>query len=66
MKSIEIELSEKDRGIQSVKQKYDEMNVTLQNILSVIGNGDQSPKNRISKQLIMKGNTNQILGIRYI
>ena len=55
MKSIEIELSEKDRGIQSVKQKYDEMNVTLQNILSVIGNGDQSPKNRISKQLIMKG-----------
>ena len=32
MKSVEIELSEKDKEIQSMKQKYDEMSVTLQNI----------------------------------
>ncbi|MFZ0328301.1 MAG: hypothetical protein WBQ25_19330 [Nitrososphaeraceae archaeon] len=55
MKSVEIELSEKDKEIQSMKQKYDEMNVTLQNILSVIGNVEQSAKNKIAKHLIMKG-----------
>ena len=38
-----------------MKQKYDEMNVTLQNILSVIGNVEQSAKNKIAKHLIMKG-----------
>jgi integrase len=55
MKSVEIELSEKDKEIQSMKQKYDEMNVTLQNILSAIGNVEQPSKNKIAKQLIMKG-----------
>ena len=44
MKSVEIELSEKDKEIQSMKQKYDEMSVTLQNILSVIGNVGQPVK----------------------
>ena len=55
MKSVEIELSEKDKEIQSMKQKYDEMSVTLQNILSVIGNVEQPTKNKIAKHLIMKG-----------
>ena len=55
MKSVEIELSEKDKEIQSMKQKYDEMSVTLQNILSVIGNVEQPAKNKIAKHLIMKG-----------
>jgi integrase len=55
MKSVEIELSEKDKEIQSMKQKYDEMNVTLQNILSAIGNAEQPSKNKIAKQLIMRG-----------
>jgi hypothetical protein len=49
MKSVEIELSEKDKEIQSMKQKYDEMSVTLQNILSVIGNVEQPTKNKNSK-----------------
>ncbi|MGC2385131.1 MAG: hypothetical protein WA631_18705, partial [Nitrososphaeraceae archaeon] len=53
---IETELSEKDREIQSMKQKYEEMSVTLQNILSVIGNVEQPAKNKIAKHLIMKGN----------
>ena len=55
MKSVEIELSEKDKEIQSMKQKDHEMNVTLQGILSVIGNVEQSTKNKIAKHLIMKG-----------
>ncbi len=55
MKSVEIELSEKDKEIQSMKQKYEEMSVTLQSILSVIGNVDQPVKNKIAKHLIMKG-----------
>lgn len=55
MKSVEMELSEKDKEIQSMKQKYEEMSVTLQNILSVIGNVEQPAKNKIAKQLIMKG-----------
>jgi hypothetical protein len=38
--SVEIELSEKDKEIQSVRQKYEEMNVRLQSILYVIGNID--------------------------
>ena len=38
-----------------MKHKYDEMNVTLQNILSVIGNIEQPTKNKIAKHLIMKG-----------
>ena len=48
MKSVEIELSEKDKEIQSMKQKYDDMSVTLQNILSVIGNVGQPAKNKIA------------------
>ena len=55
MKSVEIELSEKDKEIQSMRKKYQEMNVTLQNILSIIGNVEQPSKNKIAKQLIMKG-----------
>jgi Tfp pilus assembly protein PilN len=55
MKSVEIELSEKDKEIQSMKQKYDEMSVILQSILSVIGNIESSAKNKIAKHLIMKG-----------
>jgi hypothetical protein len=55
MKSIEMELSEKDKEIQSMKQKYEEMSVTLQNILSAIGNVEQHSKDKIAKQLIMKG-----------
>ena len=46
MKSVEIELSEKDKEIQSMKQKYKEMSATLQNILSVIGNVVQVVKNK--------------------
>ena len=53
MKSVEIELSEKE--IQSMKQNYDEMSVTLQCIPSVIGNVEQPAKNKIAKHLIMKG-----------
>jgi hypothetical protein len=55
MKSVEIELSEKDKEIQSMKKKYDEMSVTLQIILSVIGKVEQPTKNKIPKQLIIKG-----------
>ena len=55
MKSVEIELSEKDKEIQSMKRKYEEMSVTLQSILSVIGNIEQPAKNKIAKHLIMKG-----------
>ena len=44
-----------------MKQKYEEMNVTLQSILSVIGNVEQPARNKIAKHLIMKGITNQIL-----
>ncbi|MGA9840852.1 MAG: hypothetical protein WBP64_14750 [Nitrososphaeraceae archaeon] len=55
MKSVEIELSEKEKEIQSMKQKYDEMSVTLQSILSVTGNVEQPSKNKIVKQLIIKG-----------
>ena len=55
MKSVEIELSEKDKEIQSMKQKHEEMSVTLQSILSVIGNVEQPAKNKIAKHLIMKG-----------
>ena len=38
-----------------MKQKYDDMSVTFQNILSVIGNVEQPAKNKIAKQLITKG-----------
>jgi len=38
-----------------VRYEYDEMSVTLQNILSVIGKVEQTSKNEIAKQLIMKG-----------
>jgi hypothetical protein len=38
-----------------MKQKYDEMSVTFQNILSVIGKVEQPAKNKIAKQIIMKG-----------
>jgi hypothetical protein len=38
-----------------MKQKYEEMSVTLQSILSVIGNVEQPAKNKIVKHLIMKG-----------
>jgi integrase len=55
MKSVEVELSEKDKEIRSMKQKYEEMNVTLQSILSVIGNVEQPARNKIAKHLIMKG-----------
>ncbi len=51
MKSVEIELSEKDKEIQSMKQKYEEMSVTLQSILSVIGNVEQPTKNKIAKEV---------------
>ena len=53
MKSVEIKLSEKE--IQSMKQKYDEMSVTLQSIPSVIGNVEQPTRNKIAKHLIIKG-----------
>jgi hypothetical protein len=55
MKSVEMELSEKDKEIQSMKQKYEEMSVTLQSILSVIGDVEKPTKNKIAKRLIMKG-----------
>ena len=41
--------------IQSMKQKYEEMSVTLQSILSAIGNIEQPAKNKIAKHLIMEG-----------
>ena len=50
--------SEKDKEIQPMKQKYEEISPTLQNILSAIGNVEQFSKNKIAKQLIMKGEYN--------
>ena len=38
-----------------MKQKYEEMSVTLQNILNAIGSVEQPSKNKIAKQIIMKG-----------
>jgi hypothetical protein len=38
-----------------VKQKYEEMSVPLQSILSVIGNVEQSAKNKIAKHSIIEG-----------
>ena len=52
MKSVEVELSEKDKEIQTMKQKYEKMNSTLQNILNVLGNVNQSEKQEIAKRLI--------------
>lgn len=54
MKSVEMELLEKDKEIQSMKQKHEEMSATLPSI-SVIGNVEQSAKNKIAKRLIMQG-----------
>lgn len=55
MKSVEIELAEKDKEIQPMKQKYEEMHGTLQNILAALGKVGQSEKNEIAKQLIEIG-----------
>ena len=59
--------------IQSMKQKYEEISVTLQSILCVIGNIEQPAKNKIAKHLIMEGeykpdpNRNQIpIGTRCV
>jgi len=42
MKSVEVELSEKDKEIQTMKHKYEEMNSILQNILNVLSNVNQT------------------------
>jgi hypothetical protein len=52
---IKGKLSERDNEIQSMKQKYEEMNSTLQNILSVISNMNKVGKNDIARQLIENG-----------
>ena len=52
MKSVEIEISEKDKEIQSMKQKYEEMIVMLQSILN--RTIDQPAKNKIAKHMITK------------
>ena len=46
---------DEDKEIQGIKMKYEEMNSTLQNILTVLANTDQSGKQGIAKQLIEMG-----------
>ena len=53
MKSVEIEISEKERD-SIYETEYEEMIVMLQSILNVIGNVDQLPMNKIAKHMIMK------------
>jgi integrase/recombinase XerD len=50
----EIKAAE-DMKFQAMEKKYEEMNSTLQKILSVLGNVNQAGKNEIAKQLIEKG-----------
>jgi len=53
---------EKDTEILDIKQKYEEINSTLQDILTIISNSEQHfDRNRIAQQLILKGiyKTNQ-------
>jgi len=46
---------EKDTEIQDIKQKYEEINSILQNILTIISNSEQSvDRNRIAQPLILK------------
>ena len=52
---VNTRLSEKDKEIQGIKMKYEEMNSTLQNILTVLVNTDESGKQGIAKQLIEMG-----------
>jgi seryl-tRNA synthetase len=48
--------NEKDTEIQEMKQKYEEISSTLQNILTVISNSEQpADRNKIAQQLILKG-----------
>jgi len=48
---------EKDSEMQDMNIKYEELRLTLQNILSVISGPEQSAnKNKIAQQLILKGN----------
>ena len=61
---VNTRLSEKNKEIQGIKMKYEEMNSTLQNILTVLVNTDESGKQGIAKQLIEMGlykHTNSIL-----
>jgi hypothetical protein len=47
----------KDSEMQTMKQKYEEMSSTLQNVLTVISNLEQlDDKNKIAQELILKGN----------
>ena len=48
---------EKDSEIQDMKQKYEEISSTLQNIITLISNSEQPvDRYKIAQQLILKGN----------
>ena len=53
--AVEFQLQVKTNEIESMKQKYDEMNSTLQNMLSIIGSIDRSGKKEIARRLISNG-----------
>jgi integrase len=52
---INTRLSEKNKEIQDMKIRYEEMNSTLQSILIILANTDGSGKQGIARQLIEKG-----------
>jgi len=52
---INTRLSEKNKEIQDMKIRYEEMNSTLQSILIVLANTDELGKQGIARQLIEKG-----------
>ena len=52
---INTRLSEKNKEIQDMKIRYEEMNSTLQSILIVLANTDESGKQVIARQLIENG-----------
>jgi hypothetical protein len=51
---INTRLSEKNKEIQDMKIRYEEMNSTLQSILIILANTDGSGKQGIARQLIEK------------
>jgi integrase len=53
--AVEFQLQVKSNEIECMKQKYEQMNSTIQNILSALSNVNQSSRNQIAKQLIEKG-----------
>jgi len=53
--AVEFQLQVKTNEIERMKQMYEEMNSTIQSILSALSNVNQSSKNQIAKRLIEKG-----------